>query len=100
MVSENIRRFIVQSAARYPGIERVVLFGSRAREDAGECSDFDFAVIAPDLSHTTWSRFVQDLQEQFPSLCKLDLVLITPSSSEALRNKIQQEGIVFYDRAA
>jgi len=100
MVSENIRQFIIESASRHPGIERVILFGSRARKDAGERSDFDVAIIAPGMTHAAWSHLVQEMQGQFPSLCRLDLALITPSTSAELRTKVQQEGVVLYDRAA
>ena len=33
-----------------PTLDRVVLFGSRARGDAGECSDYDVAVFLKDVS--------------------------------------------------
>src|SRR5438309_6644168 len=42
---QKVRSFVTRSASRYPQIERVLPFGSRARGDARERSDFDLAVM-------------------------------------------------------
>jgi predicted nucleotidyltransferase len=47
-------------------IERVVLFGSRARGDAGEASDYDLAVFLHDLTDR-WDELdrLADLRAEF-----------------------------------
>ena len=47
---------IVERLARNPHVERVILFGSRARGDARERSDIDLAVVAPDIPDREWTE--------------------------------------------
>lgn len=44
---EELRGIVAPIAESY-GMRRVYLFGSRARGDSTECSDYDFCVLAPD----------------------------------------------------
>lgn len=49
-IDPMLRRFREALAERYgPALERVVLFGSRARGDADEGSDYDVAVFLRDV---------------------------------------------------
>jgi predicted nucleotidyltransferase len=89
---------VVSCAAACPGIERVKLFGSRARGDATARSDYDFAVYATELDHAAWSRWCLDTEQSSPSLCRLDLVLASDSTSDDLRRAIEAQGVVVYDR--
>lgn len=41
--------------ARYPDIERVRIFGSRAKGTYKDNSDIDLAVIAPTMNHETFT---------------------------------------------
>jgi predicted nucleotidyltransferase len=97
---DKIRLFVSQCAIRYPEIQRISLFGSRARGDAKERSDFDFAVVAPTISREQWSRFAFELEENVPTLCAVDLVRFDGKITAALRDRIQKEGVVVYERAA
>ena len=99
-VPAKIKSFLTERASRYPTIERVLVFGSRARGDARERSDFDLAVVAPRMDPSDWSRFALDFDEEAPTLCGIDLLLLNDSIGEELRAKIAREGIVIYDRAA
>lgn|ERR1035437_1626143 len=99
-VPAKIRSFLAEKASQYPAIEKVLVFGSRARGDARERSDFDLAVVAPGIDRSDWSRFALEFDEGVPTLCGVDLLLLNDSIGEALRTKIAQEGIVIYDRAA
>ncbi|MGK5082197.1 nucleotidyltransferase domain-containing protein [Bdellovibrionota bacterium FG-1] len=44
------------------------MFGSRARGDHHERSDFDLAVEAPDIGDEAWARFALELREKAPTL--------------------------------
>jgi len=99
-VPARIKSFLAERAARYPAIERVLVFGSRARGDARERSDFDLAVVAPGMDPSDWSRFAVEFDEDVPTLCGIDLLLLNDSIGEQLRTKIAREGVVIYDRAA
>ncbi len=67
------------------------MFGSRARGDFRERSDYDFAFEVPGIAQAEWSRFVLDAQENSPTLCGLDLVRLDEARGE-LKDKILLEG--------
>lgn len=91
--------FLKDLCVKEPQIEKVLLFGSRARGDAVNVSDFDVAVIAPALSDNAWIRFVVNVREQAPTLCHLDIIRVDQAIREELRRHIFEEGISIYERA-
>lgn len=74
----------------------VILFGSRARGDQGERSDYDIAFDAPQANAAIWAEFVLSAREQSPTLHSLDLVWLQECSA-ALKNEITREGVVVYE---
>jgi predicted nucleotidyltransferase len=95
-----VQAFVARCAGRYPEIQTIFLFGSRARGDAKPRSDFDLAVVAPGMPRSHWSRFAVEMQEDIPTLCELDLVLLDDTLATPLRTRIQEESVVIYERAA
>jgi predicted nucleotidyltransferase len=87
---------LVRELAEMPDVERVVLFGSRARGDNRERSDIDLAVAAPRASVLTWDR-VKELAEEAPTLLSIDVVRLD-QASRTLRDVIEDEGIVLFER--
>jgi len=90
--------FVRECAEREPGIEKVMVFGSRARGDAGERSDFDIAFVAPELSDERWAHFCLHLRDSAPTLCDLDLLRLDDALRSELREHILKEGITIYER--
>lgn len=84
--------------ARHPAVERVRLFGSRARGDNFERSDIDLAVEAPGMPASDWLKIKLDFEEEAPTLLLIDLVR-SEEAVEDLRGQIRDEGIVVYERA-
>jgi uncharacterized protein len=83
--------------------ERIILFGSRARGDADEYSDYDVVVIKK-----TDRPFVERLQEMVPYLVQFDraaeILVYTPEEFEAMREfglgwVIHQDGVTLYERS-
>jgi predicted nucleotidyltransferase len=83
--------------ARHPAIERVWLFGSRARGDNFERSDIDLAIEAPAMDHDDWLRIKLDFADEAPTLLLIDLVRLE-EVPEILREQILEEGIVIHER--
>ncbi len=55
-----LEKFRAAITALYgPRIERIVLYGSRARDDARPDSDYDIAVFLKDLAANRWQDFQQ-----------------------------------------
>ena len=90
---EAIRGLVAHLGAE-PSVRRVILFGSRARGDAGPRSDVDLAVEAPGLADWLW---LADLTEQADTLLKIDLVRLEEAPTE-LRSRIEVEGRTLHER--
>ena len=78
-----------------PAVVRAVLFGSRARGDHTELSDYDIAVYgAP--SQAERARLKYACREELPTLHKIDLLFADEIKNEKLLSNIQKEGVSFY----
>lgn len=88
----NVIKEIRELAQRY-GIQKILLFGSRARGDFNRTSDIDLAVTGGD-----YLRFALDVDEETSTLLMYDIVNLDGAVSEELRQSIQQEGIVLYEK--
>ena len=82
-------------ASRYP-VAKIVLFGSRAREDNRWNSDIDLAVypLPGFIERGMFSSAVDEL----PTLLKIDVVFVEGGIDPALRERIRQEGVTIYER--
>ena len=89
---------LARRLARHPAIERVWLFGSRARGDNFARSDIDLAVEAPSMSDHDWLTIKLDFEDEAPTLLLVDLVRFE-DAPENLREEILEGGIVVYERA-
>lgn len=93
--TSTLKSLIFPVAVKY-GIERIFLFGSMARGDADENSDYDFLISKGDLkSLIQYVSFVSELE----ALLKRHVDVVTDSSSDKnFIQKAMQEGILVYER--
>lgn len=79
-------------------VEKIIVFGSRARGDNKERSDIDLAIFCPEATMKQWFM-VLDIIEEADTLLKIDCVRLDelPPHSD-LRHNIIAEGIVIYDK--
>ncbi len=75
------------------GIDRVILFGSRARGDFKRVSDIDLAV-----SGGNFARFALDVEEETSTLLEYDIVNLDGAVQEALLESIEKEGRILYEK--
>lgn len=87
-VQEEICRFAEQH-----GVEKVVLFGSRARGDYHRASDIDLAVWGGSAA-----RFAVDVGEKTSTLLKYDVVNMGQGGSAELLASVQKEGQILYEK--
>lgn len=92
----EIRRLAGPVAERY-GVERVWLFGSRARGDNRPDSDYDF-LISPGAVHSLWqyADFVEDLERALKS--HVDVVSDDTQDQELVR-EARREAVLVYEQA-
>ena len=79
---------LISIAERYH-IEKLILFGSRARGDFRRTSDIDLAVSGGDFA-----RFALDVEEETSTLLKYDFVDLDRNIQEELLKSIEKEGIL------
>ena len=80
-------------AAEKNNIEKVILFGSRARGDYRKTSDIDLAVSGGRIAH-----FQADIEEEVSTRLSFDIVNMDGSVQEELVDSIKREGKVLYEK--
>jgi predicted nucleotidyltransferase len=91
-LEKNVEDDIVKIAKRN-NVERVILFGSRARGNNSERSDIDLAVSGGDVLN-----FYYDAEEQARTLLMFDVVDLNKKISEELQQEIDRDGVVLYEK--
>ncbi|MBQ7501254.1 nucleotidyltransferase domain-containing protein [bacterium] len=91
-IPDRVLRDII-TLAEVNGIERVVLFGSRARGTHGEKSDIDLAV-----SGGRALEFYYDLEEKARTLLLFDVVNLDRGISAELQGELEKDGVVIYEK--
>ena len=89
---ERVFREITMFAKKH-SIQKVILFGSRARGTHRERSDIDIAVCGGNFDSFYW-----DIKENVHSLLIFDIVEADGDISEELRKEIVKDGVVIYEK--
>lgn len=89
---ENAKNGIIKLAEEY-GIEKVILFGSRARGDNRERSDIDIAVSGGNVI-----EFALDAEEKIDTLLMFDIVNLDKYVQPELIAEIEKDGVVIYEK--
>ena len=79
--------------AQERGVQRVMLFGSRARGDNTPKSDIDIAVEGC----RDFPGFLYDVQERLWSLLEIDAIDLDQQIAPELRESIARDGKVIYE---
>ena len=90
---DRVLRELSYFAQKY-SIEKIILFGSRARGTNAERSDIDIAVYGGDFDNFYW-----DVKEKIHSLLMFDIVQADGSISDELKQEIEKDGVVIYEKA-
>lgn len=83
----------IRNLAQKYDIEKVILFGSRARGDFRRTSDIDIAVTGGDFV-----RFALDVDEETSTLLEYDIVNLDRDMQDELRESIEKEGRILYEK--
>lgn len=93
----EVVNIIAEHLGRYSHVEKVILFGSRARGDERERSDIDIAVVGEDITDREWTDIWTYVDEEAPTLLCIDLVR-WKEASDQIRESIKREGVPLYER--
>ena len=88
-ITKDVSAFAVKH-----GVQKIILFGSRARGDHTERSDIDIAVSGGDFDAFYW-----DVKENIHSLLTFDIVNMDDNISDNLKEEITKDGVTIYEKA-
>jgi len=91
-IPDRVRRELTKIAQDHR-IEKIILFGSRARGTQRERSDIDIAVSGGDVDGFYW-----DIKEKTHSLLMFDVVDLNQPITDALRKEITKDGVILYEK--
>lgn len=91
-ISEKVINEII-SLAKKNSLEKVILFGSRARGDYHRASDIDLAVLGGNVT-----AFSLDVEELTSTLLTYDVVDIDKNLQAEFRESIEKEGKILYEK--
>lgn len=89
---ENLIESIISLAKKYD-LNKLYIFGSRARGDFKERSDIDLAAIGGNIP-----LFSIDVEEETPTLLFFDVVDLNQGISVELQKEIDKDGILIYEK--
>ena len=85
---------IVEISKKYDNINKVVLFGSRARGDNSLKSDIDIAVYSNDNIF----EFIEEIENNSPTLLEFDFSEMRNINDDLFIRQVEQDGIVLYEK--
>ena len=83
----------IRILARKYDVNKVILFGSRARGDFKKTSDIDLAVEGGEFA-----KFALDVEEDTSTLLEYDIIDLCREMQLPLREAILREGKVLYEK--
>lgn len=83
--------------AKYPNVEKVMLFGSRAKGTNQLFSDIDITMLGDKLTHSDLINIMSDLDDLFLPY-EIDLSIFNKINNEALKEHILRMNVVFYSK--
>jgi len=82
-----------------PQIERVILYGSRAKGTFRAGSDIDLTIVGDEVTHGQLLRLANQLDDLLLPY-KIDLSLLRQIENPELLEHIQRVGVVFFEKKA
>ena len=92
----NLEKEIVQSIIDFAekfDVEKVILFGSRARGDNRARSDIDIAVQGGNFID-----FHEAMDEETPTLLEFDVANLSDKLNENFLAEIKRDGVILYEK--
>ena len=88
----------IKNIARFPFVEEVWLYGSRARGDNADRSDFDLAIICPNATNADWQS-IMAIIDNADTLLKIDCIRFdTLSDNDKLKSNIISSKRILYQK--
>ncbi len=89
---------IVNIIVSQKDVDKIVIFGSRARGDFSRSSDIDIAIFSRNWTYKDINLVRNALDEEVRTPLKFDVVHFYDLEKQALKDEIVKDGIVIYDK--
>ncbi|HII17598.1 TPA: nucleotidyltransferase domain-containing protein [Candidatus Woesearchaeota archaeon] len=86
--TEKKVRLFAETLRKAFQIERIILFGSRARGTHRRGSDYDFILVSPDFSKMKFTERISKIYPYWKFNDTIEPLCYTPEEFERLRNQI------------
>ncbi|MBW6411598.1 nucleotidyltransferase domain-containing protein [Clostridium sp. YB-6] len=93
-LDKNILEEIINISKKYDYIEKVVLFGSRARGDNKLKSDIDLAIY----SDNDLGEYIEDIELNTRTLLEFDFSDMKNIKDEFFKEQINKDGVIIYEK--
>lgn len=93
---KQILQELVDIISENKHVEKIILFGSRARGDAEDKSDIDIAIVCPGITDRAWIDLCENI-ENAHTLLEINVIKFD-TAGKKLQNKILQEGKILYEQ--
>lgn len=96
MLEEKLKNELQLIFSKYKEIEKVLLFGSRARQDNRYNSDVDICLFGKNITHLIQAKVSMDIDEINTPL-SFDILNFNELNKKELIDNILREGIDIYN---
>lgn len=96
MIENKLKIQLEEIFIKYKEIEKVMLFGSRARQDNKYNSDVDICLFGENITHLIQAKVSMDIDEMNTPL-SFDILNFNELTKKELIDNILNEGIVIYN---
>lgn len=96
MIDEKLKLELQKIFKKYEEIEKVLLFGSRARKDNSYNSDVDICLFGKKITHLIQAKVSMDIEEINTPL-SFDILNFNELVKKELIDNILNEGILIYN---
>lgn len=93
-LDKNIVNEIIEICKRHSYIDKVILFGSRARGDNELKSDIDLAIY----SQRNISEFIEDIEMNTRTLLEYDYSHMNYIKDDFFKEQVKNDGVVIYEK--
>lgn len=90
MVKDKNIDKLLKIISKYKNIDKVILFGSRARGDNDERADIDIAIDCPKISEANFYKLMEEMDSS--TILKLDIHRFDKLEDGKFKDRIIQEG--------
>ena len=92
----NIEFSFIENLSKNESVDKIILFGSRARKDFEEYSDIDLAIDCPKMTKYEWLKIKEFVTYDLNIFIRISLVPFHNNPKE-LKERIIKTGITIYE---